>query len=317
MEETIELRELITIVLKGKWLIAAITATAVFIAAIASFLIIDPVYSSTATVSVNNGLVPGKAPAETDAYYNEVITPLAYTERVKSPQVIEQAIGKSGLKHYTVDGVQSNLTVENTANTNLVSLTFKGKTAAESKKMLDAILITMQDSLLTEIQGRINEDIEHYATQAEAEKQNLETLLKQYRQQAETLNLPNSLLLDAVISYNNQYMINLDQESLRGMSDISEESLISLNELSNEVKTTAGVYRNYTNLERQLSAFSEIFRVDNKVLTISAPIENDYSISPKPILNMAIALVVGLMLGIGLVFLRHYWKNSKPLSSTS
>ncbi|OES44933.1 Wzz/FepE/Etk N-terminal domain-containing protein [Domibacillus iocasae] len=310
MEETIELRELIDIVLKGKWIIIICIITAVLLSATVSFFVMNPAYESKATVSINNGLVAGAAPQPTDFYFNEVITPAAYIERIKSAQIIEQAIQKSGLEQYTVTGVQGNIAVENTANTNLVNVTMKAGSPADAKALLDAVLVTMQDSLLTEIQGRIQEDIKYYAAQSEAEKQNLEVLLKQYRQQAEVLNLPKSLLLDAVISYNNQYILNFDQDRLSEMTDISEQDLIGLNEVSNEVKTTASVYRDYSNKERQLSAFSEVFRVDNKLLTISGPVENEGPISPQPLLNIAIALVIGLIAGTGIVFFRHYWKNS-------
>lgn len=310
MEETIDLRELIEIILKGKWIIILCTIVAILVAAIVSFWVINPVYESKATVSVNNGLVAGATPQATDSYFNEVITPAAYMERIKSSQVVEQAIQKSGLDGYTVSGVQGNVVVENTANTNLIAVTMKANSASDAKVLLDALLTTLQESLLAEIQGRIQEDIKYYAAQSETEKENLEVLLKQYRQQAEALNLPKSLLLDAVISYNNQYILNFDQDRLSEIAEISEQDLIGLNEVSNEVKTTASVYRDYSNKERQLSAFSEVFRVDNKLLTISAPVENEGPVSPQPLLNIAIALVIGLMVGTGIVFFRQYWKTS-------
>jgi chain length determinant protein (polysaccharide antigen chain regulator) len=311
MEETISLRELIEIILKGKWLITIITTVAVLISALASFLWIDPVYSAKATVSVNNGLVPGKQPEETDSYFNEIITPAAYIERVKSPQVIEAAIKKSKLEQYNIGQVQSNLTVENVQNTNVVNITLKGKNPSDAKKMLDSILLAVKESLFMEIQKRIKEDSDHFATQAKVEKEKLERLLKEYRQKAQALQLPPSLLLDAVISYNNQYIINLDQERLQGISSITEKDLISLNELSNEIKSSSEFYRQYTSKEQQLQAFSKIFSVDNKILTISAPVEPETPDSPKPLLNIAVAFVVGLMTGIGVVFFRHYWRESK------
>lgn len=310
MEETIDLRELVETIIKGKWIIIVCTVAAILVAAILSFWVIDPAYESKATVSVNNGLVAGATPQATDSYFNEVITPVAYMERIKSSQIVDQAIQISELTAYTVPSVQNNMTLENTANTNLVTVTLKADSARDAKVLLDALLTTMQESLLVEIQGRIQEDITYYAAQSETEKKNLEELLKLYRQQAEALNLPKSLMLDAVISYNNQYILNFDQDRLSDVADMSEQELIGLNEVSNEVKATASVYRDYSSKERQLSAFAEVFRVDNKLLTISAPVESSAPSSPNPLLNIAIALVIGLMAGVMIVFLREYWKNS-------
>ncbi|MCF6604947.1 hypothetical protein, partial [Escherichia coli] len=129
---------------------------------------------------------------------------------VKSPQVIEAAIKKSGLKQYNIGQVQSNLTVENVQNTNLVNIKLKGTNPSDVKKMLDSILLAVKESLFTEIQKRVKKDSDHFAAQGKLEKEKLERLLKEYRQKAQALQLLPSLLLDAVISYNNQYIINLD-----------------------------------------------------------------------------------------------------------
>ena len=98
MEETIDLRELVAILAKGKWLIAAVTAVAVIAAALVSYLVMKPVYSTSATVSVDNGLVEEKELSDTDRYLKEVITPAIYTERIKNVEVIEAAIKEKWCK---------------------------------------------------------------------------------------------------------------------------------------------------------------------------------------------------------------------------
>lgn len=56
---------------------------------------------------------------------------------------------------------------------------------------------------------------------------------------------------------------------------------------------------------------SKIMNVDNVTIITQAQIgENPSPIEPKPVLNMAIALVVGLMAGIGIAFLLEYLDNT-------
>ena len=56
---------------------------------------------------------------------------------------------------------------------------------------------------------------------------------------------------------------------------------------------------------------SNIMNVDNvSILAKSEVKENPAPIKPQPTLNMAIALVVGLMLGVGLAFLLEYLDNT-------
>ena len=56
---------------------------------------------------------------------------------------------------------------------------------------------------------------------------------------------------------------------------------------------------------------STLMNVDNVSILTEAQIgENPSPINPKPVLNMAIALVVGLMAGVGLAFLLEYLDNT-------
>lgn len=56
---------------------------------------------------------------------------------------------------------------------------------------------------------------------------------------------------------------------------------------------------------------SKIMNVDNVSILTQAQLDEDPSpIKPKPLLNMAMALVVGLMAGVGLAFLLEYLDNT-------
>jgi len=59
------------------------------------------------------------------------------------------------------------------------------------------------------------------------------------------------------------------------------------------------------------SQIAEIMKVDNVSILAKAEVaENISPVKPKPILNIAIALVVGLMAGVGIAFLLEYLDNT-------
>ncbi|MBT2701008.1 capsular biosynthesis protein [Bacillus sp. ISL-40] len=59
------------------------------------------------------------------------------------------------------------------------------------------------------------------------------------------------------------------------------------------------------------SEISKIMNVDNVSVLAKADItENSAPIKPRPLLNVAIAMVVGLMAGVGLSFLLEYFNNT-------
>lgn len=308
MDETIDLRALVAVLAKGKVLITAITVLAIIIGALSSYFMIDSVYSTNATVSVNSGVNGQK---ETDYYLINDITPAIYTDSMKDSKVIEQAINKSGVKSYDVGAVQSQLTITQTPNTNLLQLTLQGSNAAEAKIMLDSLIEATKESLLTKILDSMEADKKSYVTQIKTEKENLEDLLKQYQQQVTELGLPASVLMNNVTSSGNPYILNVDRDTTEGLSNLSAEELSVLNELSSKIQVVETVYQEQLTKERQLLSFMNTFNIDNKVLIVSEPIEQESPVSPNPILNMIIALVIGLIAGVGFVFLRHYWQESK------
>ena len=56
---------------------------------------------------------------------------------------------------------------------------------------------------------------------------------------------------------------------------------------------------------------SQLMRIDNiSILSPAELAENPAPIKPQPLLNMAIALVVGLMAGVGIAFLLEYLDNT-------
>jgi capsular polysaccharide biosynthesis protein len=59
------------------------------------------------------------------------------------------------------------------------------------------------------------------------------------------------------------------------------------------------------------SEISKIMKVDNVSILAKADVsENPSPIKPRPLLNIAIAIVVGLMAGVGIAFLLEYFNNT-------
>lgn len=66
--------------------------------------------------------------------------------------------------------------------------------------------------------------------------------------------------------------------------------------------TTASVFK---------KEIKEIMNVDNvSILAKAVVVDNQSPIKPQPLMNIAIALVVGLMLGVGIAFLLEYLDNT-------
>ena len=80
MEETIELRELLDIVLKRKWMITIITILTLLIGGIYSVFVVTPIYRSDTTLMVNSskGINAGDLAASFDLGSIN-LSPVSYT----------------------------------------------------------------------------------------------------------------------------------------------------------------------------------------------------------------------------------------------
>ncbi|MBD8069410.1 YveK family protein [Bacillus sp. PS06] len=100
---------------------------------------------------------------------------------------------------------------------------------------------------------------------------------------------------------NNQITVGAEGNSQVVKITVEDEDPAMAAEIAN---TTASVF------QREIL---DIMNVDVVSVTILAPAvngENPSPVKPQPVLNMAIALVVGLMIGVGLAFLLEYLDNT-------
>lgn len=105
MEDEINLRDLIEVVLRGKWIIALVTAVAVGVSGILSWFVITPVYQARVRLMV---AFPARqqAPAVPDGGLNEILRALSsypdlsiesYRQQIKNPALLQQVVEQLNL----------------------------------------------------------------------------------------------------------------------------------------------------------------------------------------------------------------------------
>ncbi|MEH7344991.1 Wzz/FepE/Etk N-terminal domain-containing protein [Bacillus sp. JJ1532] len=309
MQDEISLRELIETILNGKWIIAIITAIAVLIAAVASYFIIQPSYETSAKVLVNS-VKQENAGSELATYLNEAVSPQVFSERLQSSQLLKRVIEKEGLKDWTVKGLRMNLTVETKPDSNIVTLTLKGKDPIVIQKTLTAILEESKVYIGEKVSEKLNSLAAQYNDQLMIEKENLDEALKEYNQLRAAEGLPSIVLLDAITSKEKQYILQISNEQLAELQTLNKDKQVQFEKINNKVMALTNLYNKYSDQYEEARSIAELYKADSKLSILAeAEIPSD-PVSPKKTLNLAIALVLGLMIGVAVVFLRHYWKNS-------
>ncbi|MCM3124176.1 MULTISPECIES: Wzz/FepE/Etk N-terminal domain-containing protein [unclassified Mesobacillus] len=309
MQEEISLRELIEVIIKGKKLIIATTIIALLIAAIFSYLVIKPTYETTATILVNNNSLQQQGAEELNSYLNEVVSPQVYSQRLKSQQLLKRVVDKHNLE-WNVKSLQRNLNVETEKESKIITITLKGNDPELIHKTLNAIIAESKLYVGETISSRLTAVAEQYKGQLAEEKKNLDKALKAYNDAQFEQGLPTLVLLDALTNEEKQYLLDVDEKYLEELQELDKNKQVEFQKLNNQVNSLTELYNKYSNKYEEARSLSKLFNLESVLTIVSEPELPDHSVSPNKTVNMAIALVIGLMVSVAIVFSRHYWKET-------
>jgi len=305
LEDEISLRDIIETLLRQKFLIIGITVVAVLVSAILSFWVLNPTYEAEATVWVEEADLQLEVPSSgatgtQDALSSTVlnlkpeVTPEFLKEQITNSVVLERVQKKLNLdpqlfsiKKLAEDYVEG----EAVAEANLLTIKAKGDTPQAAQNLANAVAEEfaiyvdeiMHQALIAKAQPQL-----------ESQKEIITTSLKEAEELLKTTNKfievnPNS---------------DADQLVLSGITNNINPKYDALE------RTVVDYHLKLAQLEK-ISLLLE----DKGFSVVSAQVISPAALplgpaSPKTMLNLVIALVLGLMVGILAAFFKEYWQKS-------
>ncbi|AOV08791.1 Wzz/FepE/Etk N-terminal domain-containing protein [Sporosarcina ureilytica] len=302
MEETIELRELIETIWKGKWIIAGLTALFMLIAAGLSWFVLDEKFESKATVQVasevqDTGIMSSYVAAE--------FTPVIFSQRIQNTQLMNEALEESGISGKFNS---SNLSVAVQANTNLVDLTYTSSNANQAHDHLELFINKTKERMNTSVKNTLNELEKTYTSESNQLSEEIETLVETYNKLIVSNDLPEILIMQTMV--NSQLMLTINDDQVKGLAQVSGSLHNELMQMQAQIETKSEEYRKVLGKYQSVKTGLDSFRPDPFIRTIIEPTLAEGHSAPNKMLNIVIAMIIGLMAGIGIVFFREYWKNS-------
>lgn len=304
MEESIELRELLGIIWKGKVVIAVCTIVCMFLAGIGSWFVLDEKYESNAVVQVVSGVQDTGIMA---SYIEAEFTPNIYAQRIQNKPIIQQAFKEAGIK---VKFSEKNLvmTVDPDPAKNLVELKYSSNSAKDAQQQLQVLMEATKGKMNESVQATLHNLESTYKLEASSLSKEIKIIIEQYNQIIRDHKLPDILVLQTVL--NSEIALNISDEQTTALSNVSGNLQNQLLQMQAQIQAKSEEYRkslvNYQSVKTGL----ESFKPDPFIRVIAEPTLAEVPSSPNKMLNLAIGLIIGIMVGLGLVFFRHYWKNS-------
>ncbi|QHS23519.1 hypothetical protein GWK91_11355 [Virgibacillus sp. MSP4-1] len=308
MENEISLREIIETLLKGKWIIAAITAVFVVIAFIYSSFIASPVYEANTSITINNVEPPVGSLAE---YVKNGTTRDVFVEKVKSPEVLQETIEELDLKNQSVSALQNRLNITQPENNEfLINLSVEGTNRDKITSILNTVVNKAKLSIEQAMNDHFNSYQKLYAEKMEEEEKQLEEYLKDYKELENTEGLPLLVLFQQNAS-DSQYVLEANEQLLSELRDLEKETQVEYEQVNEKISQTNERYKQFYSNYSDAKTAKSLDLVDDRINMISEAYAGYNPIAPNKVLNMAFALALGLIVSVFVVFFRFYWANTE------
>lgn len=302
--EEIDLRELIHIIINDKWIILSITLVSVLIGVVLSFFVIKPVYESTAVVapaSVSNisgannfsmiiNSSEGKTLFDSSKVSNNLdqivklnqVDVSGFKAILTSNTTLDNTIKKLGLNN-NIEKIKSQITVEqNKEDINTNKTTVQITVYNNNPQTAALIANTLISEAIVNLNEINNENINELV-------QNLDVQLKTAQQ-------------DLATAYNDlkEYRIH----NINNYSSIENE--IEERKLENEVKRRQAIVDSLGIKILEVKVAKSLIVAENNIVILSPALPSDNPVSPKKVLILAIAVMLGLIISVCVVFFKNY-----------
>jgi len=296
-EEMIELRELIRIIWKGKIVLIVSIIVAMLIAALLSVFVLDKKYESKATVQITSNTA---AEGIVKQYIDSEFTNQVFEERIKSQTFINQ--------YFTNEVSSSDLNVNVNPTTSMISLSYSSGNPKKSSDVLTILIDEQKKAMADSLQNQFTLLADSYTKESKKLSDEIRDLIKIYNTTVKSNNLPQILILQSMVE--NQLIVDLTQEQQASLVNIDGEIQNELMQLQARIDSKSTEYSKVLDQYQSVLTNIESFRPDPLIKTIIEPNVPEGPSSPNTLLNIAIGLIIGAMVGLGIVFTRKYWKES-------
>ena len=318
MEEEISLRELIDVLWRGKWLIAAITGVVIVLAALYTFVLSSPTYKSSGTVMIHQ---PTYETGIASDYVNQTVSADLFIRSAQTHEVLSNVITSLDLTdEMSVTGLRESFTFTKEEETDseeissIVDISIESSNADQVNQLVNELFTQTELYMEKRLERRLDELEVQYESLVEKETNELDMALKEYEVLRAGEGLPSLILLQDLAG-SAQFIIDENQQLLEELKTLDKNKQIEYEQV------TAKIERLYQTQDKYLTYLTDVQNTKNleiipsSVRIISEPYSSGNPVSPNNMLNLAIGAVLGLMLGVFVTFFVNYMKETSPKST--
>ena len=293
----IDLMDYIKVILRRKRLIFAIFLASVIIVGVVNFFL-PKVYEINTSLEIGRIMIGTE---ETSLDNKEQVVEKIKGDIYGIPARKELAISEKDYPQIKVD---------NPENTNLVAIRIESDKVDLAKSILEEInklILEEHQEMIVVKQGFFEKEIKLLENNTEISRQDIERLeIKIASLKKEQNNLGDKVnALQGVLIYENtpgtQFALFNAKERLETKIQEIEDRYLEINSLEAAMNS----------LKNQINSLEEQIKNIKLTQVLKAPTVSEEPISPKPLLNIVLAGILGIFMGTFFAFFKEWWERSK------
>lgn len=301
MEETVEFRKTIELLIKGKKIIIICSIITLLIAYIITWFYLEEKFESRAVIQLSSNAQDSGIMSDYVAHEFSIDV---YLQRVKNETLINSSFKEKNMGDFHL----SNLKAENPVNTNLIELSYRNTKPEDAQKDLELILKVTSGSMDEAIKNTLFSLEKTYLKESEDISKEIQKLMNQYNAIIEKNNLPEVLILQTISS--SQFVIELTDNQIQTLKNINGVLQNELLQLKAQIDTNSEEYTNVLGKYQSVKTGLNSFSAENFIRVIVEPTSSEAPVTPNKPLNLLIGTFIGFLLGIGIVLFRDFWRDS-------
>ena len=197
MEEEISLRELIEIILKGKWIIVGITLAALLLSGIVSFYVLDPTYEAKTVLALEQTILPeiqeeGIVGLIDTAFRTAEFKMQSIVTEAKTTAVLNRVMEKLKIdeEEMSLSVLSGKISIQNIKDTDLLEITVKDQDDQRATDIANTLAEELVESVQIMNEEKNTKNIALLENQVNGEQVKLEKRvaeLKQFLQQPDSV----------------------------------------------------------------------------------------------------------------------------------
>lgn len=304
MNNNNQLKEIPSVIWRGKWIFIIITLVAILGAFVYNEFLSNTKYSSNVSVQVN----PLEQPlGSMETQLKKIISTDNFLQYINSDEVLEDVIQELDLD-IPVESLRSSVSVRTSADKTSIVVSRIGDSEELNKSIITQLIDSTKKHLKTDLEMEITDTVALYNENISIELDNVRETMNKYEDIFGGTYLENMTFLQRNLLGEGR-ILEVSDSLLNEINNLSIEEQLAYIKLSTKINKHVVAYDQYVSLHEDALAIKEMDLVNLTFFDFESGAINTSLVGPNKPFNYFAAIMLGIFGSLFIVLFRNYWRQ--------